>query len=82
MKKPVVVFLGLLFLFGAAALAVAQGTEWETLNDEVKSLYQKGQYDRALVVAKKALDAAEKTFGPDHLTVAMSLNSLATLYYR
>jgi hypothetical protein len=30
-------------------------TEWEVLNEEVMSLHQKGQYDRAVVVANKAL---------------------------
>jgi len=63
MKTPVTVFL-LLLLFGGAASSHAQGIEWEVLNDEVKSLYQKGQYDRAVVVAKKALDVAEKAVGP------------------
>ena len=79
MKTPVTVFL-LLLLFGGAASSHAQGIEWEVLNDEVKSLYQKGQYDRAVVVAKKALDVAEKAVGPDHPSVAMSLNNLALLY--
>ena len=40
--------------------AHTQGIEWETLNEEVMSLYQKGQYDRAVVVAVKALDIAER----------------------
>ncbi len=43
-------------------------------------LYRKGQYDRAVVVAKKALDVAEKAVGPNHPSVATSLNSLAVLY--
>ncbi len=80
MKTPVTVFVSLLLLFGAAASARAQGIEWETLNAEVISLYQKGQYDRAVVVAKKALDVAEKAVGPDHPSVATSLNNLALLY--
>ena len=79
MKTPVTVFL-LLLLFGAAASAHAQGIEWEALNKEVMSLNQKGQYDRAVVVAKKALDVAEKAVGPDHPSVATSLNNLALLY--
>ena len=41
-------------------LAQGAGIEWEILNQEVKSLYQQGQYDRAVVVAKKALEVAEK----------------------
>lgn len=58
----------------------AQGIEWETLNDEVMSLHRQGRYDRAVVVAKKALQVAEEAVGPDHPLVATSLNNLADLY--
>ena len=60
--------------------AAAQNIEWETLNQEVLSLYRQGRYDRAVVVAKKALDVAEKSHGPTHPDVATSLNNLAELY--
>ncbi len=33
-----------------------------------------------MTVAKKAIEVAEKAFGPDHPAVAMSLDHLATLY--
>ena len=79
-KTSATVFLILLFLFGATASADAQGIEWKTLNDEVMSLYRQGQYDRAVVVAKKALEVAEKAVGPNHPSVAQSLNNLAGLY--
>jgi len=65
---------------GTRASVRGQGIEWETLNDEVKWLYQKGQYDRAVVVAKKALEVAEKAVGSNHPSVAASLNNLALLY--
>ena len=80
MRAPVTVFLSLLVLFGAAASAYAQGIEWETLNAEVMSLYQKGQYDRAVVVAKQALDVAEKVVGSNHAFVATTLKNMAALY--
>jgi tetratricopeptide (TPR) repeat protein len=80
MKIFVTVFFGLLLLLGVAVSARAQGSEWEMLNKEAISLYQKGQYDRAVVVAKKALDVAEKAVGPNHPNVATSLNNLALLY--
>ena len=73
MKTSATVFLSLLFLFGATASAHAQGIEWKTLNDEVMSLYRQGQYDRAVVVAKKALEVAEKAVGPNYSSVATSL---------
>jgi len=71
-----------LFAFGTGAAVHAQGTEWETLNDEATSLYKQGHYDRAVVVAKKALAVAEKAVGRDHPAVATSLNNLALLYYK
>ena len=54
--------------------------EWKTLNDEIISLYRQGSYDRAVVVAKRALQVAEQEMGPNHLSVAKSLNNLAELY--
>ena len=59
----------------------AHGGELEILNDEVVSLYQKGEYTRATKVAKKALHIAEETLGKNHPDVALSLNNLARLYY-
>ena len=56
------------------------GIEWEILNKEVHTLYKKGDYDRAVVVAKKALEIAKENTGPNHLSVAVSLNNLASLY--
>ena len=57
-----------------------QGTEWETLTREVLQLHRAGQYERAVTVAKKALEVAEKNVGPDHTNVAVSLGNLASLY--
>ncbi len=56
------------------------GTEWDKLIQEVETLEREGQHDHAVVVAKKALELAEKNLGPDHPDVATSLNSLAELY--
>ena len=69
-----------LWLTAAPAYAQGAGIEWETLNQEVTDLYRAGQYDRAVVVAKKALEVAEKDVGPNHPDVALSLNNLALLY--
>ena len=60
--------------------AEGAGVEWDILNDEVKELYRIGKYDRAVLVAKKALEVAEENVGPDHPDVAVSLNNLALLY--
>ena len=52
---------------------------WEILSDETQELYRSGKYDRAVIVAKKALELAEES-GPNNVNVATSLNSLALLY--
>ena len=79
---------GLTTLIAIAALlsspsvfAQGAGIEWDILNDEVKELYRTGQYVRAVVVGKKALKVAEEIVGPDHPSVATSLNNLALLYF-
>jgi tetratricopeptide (TPR) repeat protein len=65
---------------GKAKAEDVPSKEWNTLNDEVMSLYRQGSYDRAVVVAKRALQVAEQEMGPNHLCVAKSLNNLAELY--
>ena len=80
MKTLITAFLSLVLFSGATPSVHAQGSQWEVLNNEAMSLYQKGQYGRAVMVAKKALDVANKGVGPDHPDVATSLNNLAVLY--
>ncbi|MCS6785458.1 MAG: tetratricopeptide repeat protein, partial [Thiobacillaceae bacterium] len=67
-------------VFPALAQAQGAGIEWETLNQEVMELYRAGHYDRAVVVARKALQVAEQNVGREHPDVATSLNNLAALY--
>ena len=55
-------------------------SQWEALNQEVADLAYAHLYDRAVVVAKEALDIAERTQGPNHPDVAANLNDLAQLY--
>lgn len=54
--------------------------EWDLLQKEALGLHRSGDYDRALVVAGRALEVAEKKHGRDHPNVATSLNSLAESY--
>ena len=72
----------MLMLLGPTPTVFAQGAgpEWDILNQEVGELYRAGKYDRAVVVAKKALEVAQNNVGPDHPSVAVSLNNLALLY--
>jgi len=53
--------------------------EWKTLIDEAQRMYSQGRYDRAEVVAKKALEVAENNAGPNQSNVAVSLNNLGTV---
>ena len=76
----VAVFVGCSQFALHAPLRQGAGIEWEILNQEVLELYRTGKYDRAVVVATKALEVAEQNVGPDHSDVAASLNNLAELY--
>ena len=80
MNRLLLALLPLLLAFGAGAAGCGQGDEWKTLDAEAMSLYRQGHCDRAIVVAKKALEVAEKALGPDHPDVAESLGNLAWLY--
>ncbi len=70
----------LLLLATPPVFAQGAGIEWDILNQEVMELYRTGKYDRAVVVAKIALEVAEKNVGSNHPDVATSLNNLALLY--
>ena len=39
-----------------------------------------GEYAVAIAVARKALELAEQTYGPDYAEVGTTLNNLAALY--
>jgi hypothetical protein len=80
MKRLITVSVLLILISGACMPAYAQESAWDTLNAQAKSLYGEGHYDRAAVVAEKALQLAQKTKGPNHPDVATSLNNLAELY--
>ena len=58
----------------------AQEALWKEPYSKVLPLYQQGRYEEASKVAEEALHVAEKTFGPNHPHVAVSLNGLGELY--
>ena len=70
----------LLLSFTLSAFAKGARTEWDILNQEAMELSRAGRYDRAVVVAKKALEVAQENVGPNHPNVTTSLNNLAELY--
>ena len=51
------------------------------LNEAGSMAHILGEYDQAIKYHEKALESGLKNFGPDHPTVAQSLNNLALLYY-
>jgi len=63
-------------------LAEPQGLESQVLSKETEDLYRKGEYERAAEVGIKALEIAEKAFGPDHPDVAGSLYNLGLVYIK
>ena len=77
---PTIITAFLLLLALPSVSPSGAGIEWDILNQESMELHRTGQYGRAVVVAKKALEIAEKNVGPNHPDVATSLNNLALLY--
>ncbi len=89
MKTILTITTAFLLLLLAAPPAFAQGAsddwsiaEWDALIREATELYQAGQYGRAVVVAKEALELAEENVDPNHFAVAESVNNLAVLYHK
>ena len=82
MKYILTIATALLLLLPPTPPVFAQGAgaEWDILNQKVIELYRTGKYDRAVIVARKALEVAEKNVGPHHPDVATTLNNLAKLY--
>ena len=82
-KYNLMIAVGLLLLSSLNVpyvFAQDAGIEWDALNQEVVELYQAGKFERAVVLAQKSLQVAEQNVGPDHPSVATSLNILALLY--
>ena len=64
-----------------ASAALAQQEEWKELNQQASELSRQGKSAEAIPIGKRALELAEKTFGPNHTNVAKSLDTLALLYW-
>jgi CHAT domain-containing protein len=52
----------------------------DALNQQVDRLYWAGKYAEATAIAKRALDLAERRFGPDNARLGTALFNLARLY--
>lgn len=54
---------------------------WEELNNSVNELVNKGQYEKAVPVAERAIEAAKKEYGDQHLNYVASIYNLGTINY-
>ena len=69
------------FFLCMSHVALAQSIfEANDLNQQVIQLYKQGRYSEAIPLAQRTLTIREKSLGPDHPDVAVSLNNLAELY--
>lgn len=81
MKKMLRVFAVSCFcMMMAPAVLFSQNNSWETLYGQAGRMLDSGKYRDGISVARKALRAAETTFGSKHEAVALSLNLLAYYY--
>ena len=72
------VFVGLAIACGIGVrLAYPQTDEATALSTQADKLYQQGRYSEAVPLAQRSLAIREKALGPDHPSVAQSLNKLA-----
>ena len=70
---------GLLIFFSVCSFSVAE-ENWKTINQQAISAYQKGDYKRATVLAKQALEIAKIQYGKIHPNTLTSMNNLALFY--
>jgi CHAT domain-containing protein/Tfp pilus assembly protein PilF len=74
----------LLFTSAVAPAAAQQGDigathELGTLTRQVNELRKAGKYSEAILIVERALDLANRLYGPEHLEVARLLGTLAVL---
>ena len=77
-RRALTFVLAVVWLWPAAAHGQSPALE-EAYNRFV-DLYSQGHYEEALPFAEEAVRLSEREFGPDHTSVAQSLNNLAELY--
>jgi CHAT domain-containing protein/tetratricopeptide (TPR) repeat protein len=63
-----------------AATHAQSNDDINALNKQVAELFRDGKYAEAKAIANRALDLAERQFGPDHPTVGTALNNLAEIH--
>ena len=71
-------FILILYLLLFSATATAQS--WKELNNQFIELYNNDEFEKAAPISEKAIVAAKKEFGINHINYATSLSNLATVY--
>ena len=66
-----------LLLLAAAAPASAGEAEWKLLHDQATAYLQRGDFERASLLARQSLAEAETTLGREHRAVEASLSTLS-----
>ena len=71
------------FLLSGPAPARADdfGSEWNARNEEVYSLFNSGQIEDAIKLARENLKFAEDNANPDDIVVAISLDALGSMLF-
>jgi len=82
MKNFIKIFFISIFCLCLAKATPAQEQTWDELMTQVNTLYQQNNFVQAIETAKNAVKLAEKEFGPDKNEVALTLNTLAYLYFK
>lgn len=68
------------FYFAFPRAGQAEVETADSLSQKVMTLYHAGKYQAAFPIARKVLRIRERTQGPDHYDVAVTLQTLAGLY--
>ena len=80
MNRLKILFCSVFFVVFSFVVNAAEENEWMKLSRESMMHYGQGQYGKAALAGKKALDAGEEKYGRESRQAAVSLNNLAEIY--
>lgn len=87
-KITIIVILSLAVLaivpipvYSQADQQVLNEAEWREFNMKIVVLFQQGKQAEATQLAEEALEIAKKSFGPEHVNVAKTMNNLGNFYF-
>jgi tetratricopeptide (TPR) repeat protein len=84
MARPLAKSLFVLLALGLWILACpasqSDDDEFNSLNQQIQTLFEQGKYQEAIPLANNAVELAKRVYGPEHPNTAQSLNNLALQY--